>query len=111
MANGSTADKARKARTLAAKTSFTKHGSKDIVKADAKLNKKKLTPAQEKTAVDVMQTRRMNDRNRTASRAEFIAKREDPSNKAAGMKKAIIKGNIAFEKLKKAADKPKPKSK
>ena len=109
MANGSTADKARKARTLAAKTSLTKYGSKDIVKADAKLNKKKLTPAQEKTAVDTMQTRRMNDRNRTASRAEFIAKREDPRIKAAAAKKAIIKGNIEFEKLKKAAAKPKTK--
>ncbi len=107
----STADKARKARTLAAKTSLTKHGSKDIVKADAKLNKKKLTPAQEKKAVDAMQTRRMNDRNRTASRAEFIARREDPRNKKAGTKKAIREGNIKFEKLKKVADTAKPKNK
>lgn len=97
---------ARKARTLAAETSFTKHGSKDIVKADAKLNKKTLTPAQEKKAVDAMQTRRMNDRKRTASRAEFIARREDPNNKKAGMKKAVREGNMKFEKIKKAAAKP-----
>jgi hypothetical protein len=94
---------ARKARTLAANTSLTKYGSRDIVKADAKLNKKKLTPAQEKAAVDAMQTRRMNDRNRTASRAEFIARREDPRNKEAGAKKAVRQGNIEFEKIKKAA--------
>jgi hypothetical protein len=102
---------ARKARTLAAETSLTKYGSKDIVKADAKLNKKKLTPAQEKKSVDAMQTRRMNDRNRTASRAEFIARREDPRNKEAGMKKAIREGKMKFEKLKKAADTAKPKKK
>ena len=109
---------ARKARTLAAETSLTKYKSKDIVKADAKLNKKKLTPAQEKKAVDAMQTRRMNDRNKTASRAEFIARREDPRNKEAGMKKAVREGNIKFEKIKKAADtvktikaKPTPKAK
>ena len=102
---------ARKARTLAAETSFSKYGSKDLVKADAKLNKKKLTPAEEKKAVDSMQTRRMNDRNKTASRAEFIAKREDPRNKKAKMEKAIIKGNIKFEELKKAANAPKAKAK
>ena len=108
-------DAARKARTLAAKTGFTKHGSKDIVKADAKLNKKNLTPMQEKKAVDAMQTRRMNDRDRTASRAEFIAKRDDPRNNKERMKKAIRQGNIDFEKLKKAANatgtpKAKPKT-
>lgn len=94
---------ARKARTLAANTSFTKHGSIDIVKASAKLNKKKLTPAEEKREVNAMQTRRMNDRKKTAARAEFIARREDPRNKTAGIKKAIIKGNIEFNKLIKAS--------
>jgi hypothetical protein len=103
---------ARKARTLAAETNFSKYGSRDIVKADAKLNNKKLTPVQEKKAVDAMQTRRMNDRNKTASRAEFIARREDPRNKKAAMKKAVREGNIKFEKIKKAADvAPKKKGK
>ena len=103
-------DSARKARTLAAETSFTKHGSKAIVKADAKLNKKKLTPAQDKKAVDSMQTRRMNDRNRTASRAEFISRRDDPRNKKEAMKKAVRDGNIKINETIKAASKPAPKA-
>jgi hypothetical protein len=108
---GTSKEGARKARTLAAETNLTKYGSKDIVKADAKLNKKKLTPVQEKKAVDAMQTRRMNDRNKTASRAEFIARRDDPRNKKEAMKKAVREGNIKFEELKKAASTAKPKKK
>ena len=98
---------ARKARTLANKVNLTKHQSRSIVKADAKLNKKKLTAVQEEKAVNAMQTRRMNDRNKTAARAEFIARREDPKNKEAKMKRAVREGNIKFEKIKNAAENPK----
>lgn len=97
-------DSARKARTLAANTGFTNNGSRDIAKATAKAAGKKLTPAEETRAAKLMQPRRMNDRERTASRAEFIARREDPRNKKAGAKKAVVQGNIAFQKLKKAAN-------
>ena len=98
-------ESARKARTLANETNLTKYGSRDLVRADAKLNKKTLTPAQEKKAVDAMQTRRMNDRNKSALRAEFIARREDPRKKpSAGLKRAQAKDAANALAIKKAAD-------
>ena len=102
-------NKARKARTLAAETNLTKYGSRKLVQEKAKADKVKLTPAQEEREVAAMQTRRMNDRNKTASRAEFIARRDDPKNKKEVMKKAKREANIAFEKAVKASKSTKKK--
>jgi hypothetical protein len=87
-------DRARKARNLATETfgSVSRAKTKDLANQNAKAAGKKLTPAQEKRATDIMQTRRQNDRDRTAARAKFIAgpnspraKRADAAAMAAGV--------------------------
>jgi len=109
-------DRARKARNLATETfgSVSRSKTKKLVNQNAKSAGKKLTPAQEKRATDIMQTRRQNDRNRTATRAAFIAgpnspraKRADTEAMAAGVTGASKK--MATKKA--AAKKPAPKPK
>jgi hypothetical protein len=87
-------DRARRARNLATETfgSVSRAKTKDLANQNAKAAGKKLTPAQEKRATDIMQTRRQNDRDRTAARAKFIAgpnspraKRADAAAMAAGV--------------------------
>ena len=111
-------DRARKARNLANETfgSVSRSKTKDLANQNAKAAGKKLTPAQEKRATDIMQTRRQNDRDRTAARAAFIAGPKSPRAKraaAANMasavagapkKKAVSAGVTAAAK--KAAAKP-----
>jgi hypothetical protein len=82
---GSLQDKARKARNLA-KESFggvSVSKTKKIVKENAKAAGKKLTPAEESRAAKVVQSRRQNDRDRTATRAAFIAGPKSPRAKRA----------------------------
>lgn len=98
-------ESARKARTLAAETAFTNNGSRKIAQDAAKAAGKKLTPAEETRAAKLMQPRRMNDRERTASRAEFIARREDPRKKpSAGLLRAQAKDAANSNAIKKAAE-------
>ena len=73
----SIADKARRARNLA-KESFggvSVGKTTKIVKENAKASGMKLTPSEESRAAKIVQTRRQNDRDRTAARGTFIEKR------------------------------------
>ena len=111
-------DKARKARNLATETfgSVSRAKTKDLANQNAKAAGKKLTPAQEKRATDIMQTRRQNDRDRTAARAKFIAgpnspraKRADAAAMAAGVTgSAKAKPKAVAKATAKPASKPKP---
>jgi hypothetical protein len=80
---GSLQDKARKARNLANESfgGVSVSKTKKIVKENAKAAGKKLTPAEESRAAKVVQTRRQNDRDRTAARAAFIAGPNSPRAK------------------------------
>ena len=108
-------DKARKARQLATETfgSVSRSKTKKLANQNAKTAGKKLTYAQEKRATDIMQTRRQNDRNRTASRATFIAGPNSPRAKRAEAA-AITAGVTGASKKaapKATAKKPLPKKK
>ncbi len=100
-------DKARKARNLATETfgSVSRAKTKKLVNQNAKAAGKKLTPAQEKKATDIMQTRRQNDRDRTAARAKFIAGPNSPRAKRA--EKAAITAGVTGSSKKET---PKPKT-
>ena len=89
MANGSTADKARKARNKANESISGVSGSKTekIVKGIAKVAGKKLAYDEVERAASLMQTRRNNDRQRTAARATFIAGPNSPASKRAAAKR------------------------
>ena len=107
---GALEDKARKARNLATETfgSVSRAKTKDLVNQNAKTAGKKLTPAQEQRATDIMQTRRQNDRDRTAARAKFIAGSNSPRAKRADAA-AMAAGVTGSAKAKpKATAKPKP---
>ena len=111
-------DRARKARNLA-KESFggvSVGKTTKLVQENAKSAGKKLTNSEERRAVKMVQTRRQNDRDRTAARAAFIAgpnspraKRASAANMASAVagapkKKAVSAGVTAAAK--KAAKKP-----
>lgn len=76
MANGSTADKARKARTKADDAKYLWGDSERLANKIAKTaTGKDLTYDEQSRAGSIIQNRRMNDTARTANRAEFIARR------------------------------------
>ena len=85
MANGSAEDKARKARNKANETfgGVSRYDTENIVKKIAKNSGVTLTQSETKRAADLAQTRRQNDRDRTAARATFIAGPNSPASKQA----------------------------
>jgi len=89
MANGSTADKARKARNKANETfgGVSRAKTERIVSGIAKVAGAKLTTSEKERATNLMQTRRNNDRSRTAARATFIAGPNSPASKRAAAKR------------------------
>jgi hypothetical protein len=97
-------DRARKARNLATEAfgGVSGYKTRKLVNQNAKAAGKKLTPAQEKRAADIMQTRRQNDRDRTAARAKFIAGPNSPRAKRADAA-AIAAGVTGSAKAKKKA--------
>ena len=109
MANGSTADKARKARNKANESfgGVSRSKTEKIVKETAKVAGAKLKPSEVDRAANIMQTRRNNDRSRTAARATFIAGPNSPASKRAAAKRmeAAMGGGT------KAKATPKPKAK
>ena len=102
---GATADKARKARNLAKETfgGVSRSKTEKIAKGVAKTAGAKLTPAEVNRAANIMQPRRQNDRNRTATRATFIASPKSPVSKRAAAKRMEATSGGA---PKKAAPKP-----
>jgi hypothetical protein len=105
MANGSTADKARKARNKANETfgGVSRSKTEKIVKGIAKTAGVKPTRSEVERATDLMETRRNNDRRRTAARATFIAGPNSPASKRAATKRMEA---LAGGAPKKAAPKP-----
>jgi hypothetical protein len=105
MANGSTEDKARKARNKANETfgGVSRSKTEKIVKGIAKTAGVKPTRSEVERASDLMQTRRNNDRRRTAARATFIAGPNSPASKRAAAKRMEA---LAGGAPKKAAPKP-----
>jgi hypothetical protein len=101
----SIADKARKAKNLATETfgSVSLSKTKKIVKENAKAAGKKLTPSEENRAAKIVQTRRQNDRDRTAARGAGIEKMQAKKATANRMIAAVSGGAPA---AKKAAPKP-----
>jgi hypothetical protein len=86
---GALEDKARKARNKAneALGGVSRSKTEKIAKGVAKTAGVKLTPAEVKRAANVMQPRRQNDRDRTATRATFIAGPKSPASKRAAAKR------------------------
>ena len=114
MANGSAADKARKARAKADDAKYIWGDSERLANKIAKTaTGKDLTYDQQSRAGSIIQNRRMNDTARTANRAEFIARRTAKKTAADSMNAAV--GGGAPKKqapkpaatTKKAAAKPK----
>jgi hypothetical protein len=78
MANGSTADKAAKARSKAYDAKYYGGNSMDIASKVAKTaTGKRLNFDEEERARRIIQPRRINDTARTAARASFIERRTD----------------------------------
>jgi hypothetical protein len=105
MANGSTADKARKARNKANESfsGVSRSKTEKIAKGIAKTAGVKLTPAEVDRAANLMEPRRNAERKRTAARATFIAGPNSPASKRAAAKRMeATMGGPA----KKAAPKP-----
>jgi hypothetical protein len=76
MANGSTADKARKARLKAEDAKYMWRDSERLANKIAKTaTGKDLTMDEESRAGTIIQNRRINDTGRTAARASFIERR------------------------------------
>jgi len=76
MANGSTADKARKARVKADEAKYYGGDSRSLANKIAKTaTGEGLTMAEEERAGKIIQARRTNDTARTATRASFIERR------------------------------------
>ena len=100
---GALEDKARKARSLATETfgSVSRAKTTKLVNQNAKAAGKKLTPAQEKKATNIVQARRQNDRDRTAARAAFIAGPNSPRAKRA--ERSAIAAGVSGGSAKKAA--------
>ena len=98
----STADKARRARNHATEgfggVSYGK--TKRIVQANSKTaTGQNLTYGEERAAGKIVQARRQNDANRTASRATFIEKREKKQASTARVTAAV--GGTTKKKKKK----------
>jgi len=90
MANGSTADKARKARVKAEEAKYYGGDSRSIANKIAKTaTGKDLTYQEEQRAGKIIQNRRTNDTARTAARASFMERRTDKKAAAARMNAAV----------------------
>jgi hypothetical protein len=87
----SIADKARKAKNLATETfgSVSLSKTKKLANQNAKAAGKKLTPSEENRAAKIMQTRRQNDRDRTAARGANIEKMQAKKATAKRMVAAV----------------------
>lgn len=110
MANGSTADKARKARNKANESfsGVSRSKTEKIVSGIAKVAGAKLTTSEKERAANLMQTRRNNDRSRTAARATFIAGPNSPASKRAAASRMAATTGMPMKKqapVKKAAAK------
>jgi hypothetical protein len=101
----STADKARKARNKANETfgGVSRSKTEKIVKGIAKTAGVKPTRSEVERATDLMETRRNNDRRRTAARATFIEGPKSPVSKRAAAKRMEA---LAGGPAKKQAPKP-----
>jgi hypothetical protein len=112
MANGSAADKARKARNKANEqfSGVSTYDTENIAKKVAKNSGVNLTPSETKRAAALMQTRRQNDRDRTAARATFIASSKSPASKRAAAKRmeAAVSGGAPKKAAPKSTMKPTP---
>jgi hypothetical protein len=103
MANGSTADKARKARVKAEEAKYYGGDSRSLASKVAKTaTGKGLTMAEEQRAGKIIQNRRMLDTGKTATRASFIERRT--AKKAAEKRMTAAVGGGAAPK--KQAPKP-----
>jgi hypothetical protein len=106
MANGSTADKARKARNKADDAKYMWKDSERLANKIAKTaTGKELTWEEEERAGNLIRNRRMNDTGRTAARASFIERRT-AKKAAADRLNAAVGGGPA----KKQAPKPAAKA-
>ena len=88
----STNDKARKAKILASKPEVRIAASETAMR-NAKTAGINLTPREEAKAAEILRSRIKTDRTRTASRAEFIANREE--NKSTQNRIAAATGSQA----------------
>ena len=111
MANGSTADKARKARLKAEDAKYMWRDSERLANKIAKTaTGKDLTMDEESRAGTIIQNRRINDTGRTAARASFIERRTAKKAAADRMNAAVggpAKKQAPKPVTKKAAAKPK----
>jgi hypothetical protein len=107
---GALQDKARKARSLATEVygSVSLGDTKNLASKNAKAAGKKLTLSEEKRAAKIMQTRRQNDRDRTAARATFIAGPNSP--RAKSKTKANVVAAVSGGAAKKVTPKAKQKT-
>jgi hypothetical protein len=78
-------EKARKARNLATEQfgGVDTYKTRELVNKNAKAAGKKLTGKEETRAAKIMQTRRQNDRDRTAARGAFVTGPNSPASKRA----------------------------
>ena len=108
MANGSTADKAAKARSKAYDAKYYGGDSRSLANKIAKTaTGKDLTYQEEQRAGKIIQNRRTNDTARTAARASFIERRTD--KKAAKDRiNAAVGGGAAKKQTPKATTKKAP---
>jgi hypothetical protein len=98
-------EKARKARNAANEQfgGVSTYKTRELVNQNAKAAGKKLTAKEETRAAKIMQSRRQNDRDRTATRAAFITGPNSPSSKRASA--ARVTAAVAGPKKKTAAKK------
>jgi len=90
MANGSTADKARKARNKADDAKYMYGDSERLASKIAKTaTGKDLTTSEEMRAGRIIQNRRINDTGRTAARANFMERRTDRNAATERMNAAV----------------------
>jgi len=109
MANGSTADKAAKARSKAYDAKYYGGDSMDIASKVAKTaTGKRLTFDEEVRAGKIIQARRTNDTARTAARASFMERRTAKKAAAARMNAAVGGGSPKKQDPKATAKKSTP---
>jgi hypothetical protein len=108
MANGSTADKARKARVKAEEAKYYGGDSRSLANKIAKTaTGKDLTYQEEQRAGKIIQNRRTNDTARTAARASFIERRTD-KKAAKDRMNAAVGGGAPKKQAPKATTKKAP---
>jgi 3-phenylpropionate/cinnamic acid dioxygenase small subunit len=109
MANGSTADKARKARNKAEDAKYMWRDSERLANKIAKTaTGKDLTMDEESRAGKIIQNRRMLDTGKTATRASFIERRTAKKAAEKRMTAAVGGGAAPKKQAPKAATKKAP---